>query len=68
LEGTGLTGSEVRWQLLNTLGQLISSGSEGIAGGNCRLELSVAELPAGTYWVRLSTPNGQVGALPVVKQ
>jgi len=68
LEGTGLPGTVIRWQLVSTLGQQLLSGIAPSTGGECRVQLSLAHLPAGTYWIRLRSEDGASGVLPVVKQ
>lgn len=68
LEGKGLPGAEIRWQLVSPLGQKLLSGMAPTLGGNCQVELSLANLPAGTYWIWLRSEDGKGGALPVVKQ
>ena len=53
----------MQWQILNVSGQVIKQGI--INSG--RMEVSVADLPAGSYWVRLNTDK-KIQALAFVKQ
>ena len=58
------TGSgKSQWQIVNVSGQLIKQGI--INAG--RTEISVTDLPAGSYWVRLHTDK-MTQTLPFIKQ
>jgi subtilisin-like proprotein convertase family protein len=68
LTGTGLPGNEINWQLVSPLGQSLRSGMAPTIAGDCQIQLSLTDLPAGTYWIWLRSENGQSGVLPVVRQ
>ena len=57
-DGQGLQGASVI-QLYDNTGRLVRVQEGFSASPNTTTSLSVAELPAGTYWLRLSGPDGQ---------
>lgn len=56
-----------RISLHNLLGETLSTRSVQLAQGENRLDISLQQLPAGNYIVRISTDNGALSALKIVK-
>ncbi|MEQ8703548.1 MAG: zinc-dependent metalloprotease family protein [Phaeodactylibacter sp.] len=67
MEGDGFEVSELQWSVVSPLGQVLQSGQLPVTGTRWQLPLSLGQLPAGVYWVRLQTATAR-GAWPVVKQ
>lgn len=43
--------ANLRWRLVNPLGQILRQGQEALSGGEALLSISTSELPAGLYYL-----------------
>ena len=67
LKGYGFEVSELEWAIVSPLGQILQSGKLPVTDQQWELRGSLAQLPAGIYWVQLRTEKAR-GAWPVIKQ